>query len=129
MKKFLNKVFKLEENNTTIKTEIIAGITTFFAMCYILITNPNQMTGFYSYLGAEMGALWSAIYVGTIVAAVIGTLLYAFLAKKPFAQASGMGINAFLVYTLLLNGTGLTYANCMMFTLLEGLVFVILTVT
>ena len=128
--------------DTSIKTEIIAGITTFFAMCYILITNPNQMTGFYSYLGAEMGALWSAIYVGTIVAAVIGTLLYAFLAKKPFAQASGMGLNSFFFTSFILPALvfdgkdAIGYQNLfsnfgggLVIILISGLVFLLLSIT
>lgn len=67
MKEFLNKVFKLEENKTTIQTEIIAGITTFFAMCYIIIVNPNQMTGF----TPGLTSIWNACFVGGIIAAVI----------------------------------------------------------
>ena len=77
MKNFLNKVFKLEENQTTIKTEIIAGITTFFAMCYIIVVNPNQMTGF-----SPMPAIWNACFVGGILAAVIATLCMALIANK-----------------------------------------------
>ncbi len=129
--------------DTSIKTEIIAGITTFFAMCYILITNPNQMTGFYSYLGSEMGALWSAIYVGTIIAAVIGTLLYAFLAKKPFAQASGMGLNSFFFTSFIIpamifdgQGNAIGYKNLftnfgagLVIILISGLIFLLLSVT
>ncbi|MBQ8427091.1 MAG: NCS2 family permease [Clostridia bacterium] len=131
------------KKDTSIKTEVIAGITTFFAMCYILITNPNQMTGFYSYLGAEMGALWSAIYVGTIIAAVIGTLLYAFLAKKPFAQASGMGLNSFFFTSFILpallfdqEGNAIGYGNLLtnfggglVIILISGLIFLLLSVT
>ncbi len=131
--------------DTSAKTEVIAGITTFFAMCYILITNPNQMTGFYKWLGAEMNALWNALYVGTIIAAVLGTLLYAFLAKKPFAQASGMGLNSFfftsfiipaLVFNPEINDFGGytdgLYANFgagLVIILLSGLIFLILSVT
>ena len=129
--------------DTSIKTEIIAGLTTFFAMCYILITNPNQMTGFYSYLGSEMGALWSAIYVGTIIAAVIGTLLYAFLAKKPFAQASGMGLNSFFFTSFIIpamifdgQGNAIGYKNLftnfgagLVIILISGLIFLLLSVT
>ncbi len=130
--------------DTSIKTEIIAGITTFFAMCYIIIVNPNQMTGFFSHLGEEMNALWRAIYVGTIIAAVIGTLLYAFLAKKPFAQASGMGLNSFFFTSFILpaiifdkSDTAIGY-NSALFThygaglvviLISGLIFLLLSVT
>lgn len=89
MKNFLNKVFKIEENKTTIKTEIIAGLTTFFAMCYIVIVNPNQM------IGAASSTLYNVCFVGGIIAAVIATLCMAFIANKPFALAAGMGLNSF----------------------------------
>ncbi len=114
--------------DTSIKTEIIAGLTTFFAMCYIIFVNPNTMVG-------GISGLWGATYIGTIVAAVIGTLLYAFLAKKPFAQASGMGLNAFFFVSFILpaleNGgnpfTG--YGAGLVIILISGLIFLILSVT
>lgn len=117
--------------DTSIKTEIIAGITTFFAMCYILITNPNQMTGFTK----GLDPLWNAIFVGTIIAAVIGTLLYAFLAKKPFAQASGMGLNSFFFVSFIvpaLAGVGTpenNYGAGLVIILISGLIFLILSIT
>ena len=118
--------------DTSIKTEIIAGITTFFAMCYILITNPNQMTGFEK----GLDPLWNAMFVGTIIAAVIGTLLYAFLAKKPFAQASGMGLNSFFfvsfIVPALFNGLGdpaTNYGAGLVIILISGLIFLILSAT
>ena len=114
--------------DTSIKTEIIAGITTFFAMCYIIFVNPSTMTD-------GIPGLSGAAYIGTIIAAVIGTLLYAFLAKKPFAQASGMGLNAFFfvsfILPALLNG-GDPYANYgagLVIILISGLIFLILSVT
>ena len=115
--------------DTSIKTEIIAGLTTFFAMCYIIFVNPNTMVGF-------MGPIWNAVYVGTIIAAVIGTLLYAFLAKKPFAQASGMGLNAFFfvsfIVPALYYGVGTPEANFgagLVIILISGLVFMVLSIT
>ena len=90
MKNFLNKVFKIDQTGSTIKTEIIAGITTFFAMCYIVIVNPNQMTGF-----ENLPGIWNACFVGGIIAAVVATILMAFIANKPFALAAGMGLNSF----------------------------------
>lgn len=93
MKNFLNKVFKIDENQTTIKTEIIAGITTFFAMCYIVIVNPNEMTGGTAI--PEMTKVWNACFIGGIIAAVIATVCMAFIANKPFALAAGMGLNSF----------------------------------
>ena len=129
--------------DTSIKTEILAGITTFFAMCYILIVNPNQITGFYSYLGGEVASIWQAVYVGTILAAVLGTLLYAFLAKKPFAQASGMGLNSFFFTSFIIpcaisdaegnitgfNNIATNYGAGLVIILLSGLIFLVLSVT
>ena len=80
-----------EAKKTNVKTEIIAGFVTFLTMCYILTVNPDQITSF-----APRGALWSTIFISTALGAVIGTLLMAFLAKMPLAQASGMGLNSLL---------------------------------
>ena len=91
MKKWFDSFFKISERGSTIKTEIVGGLTTFFAMAYIVVTNPNQITSF-STLG-ELGTIWNAVYVASILVAVIGTLLYAFYAKLPFAQACGMGLH------------------------------------
>ncbi len=132
MKNFLNKVFKVEENKTTIKTEIIAGITTFFAMCYIVIVNPNQMTGF-----KELPEIWNACFVGGILAAVIATLLMAFVANKPFALAAGMGLNSFFYVSFILptfinplNGSPADgYKAGLAVILMSGIIFLILSVT
>ena len=140
---FFGKLVGLKPD-TSIKTEIIAGITTFFAMCYIILVNPNQITGFYSYLGGEVGEIWKAVYVGTIIAAVIGTLLYAFLAKKPFAQASGMGLNSFFFTSFVLpcaitnpltgeivgfKNIATNYGAGLVIILISGLIFLILSAT
>ena len=139
---FWARLFGLKPD-TSIKTEIIAGITTFFAMCYIILVNPNQITGFYSYLGGEVAGIWSAVYVGTIIAAVFGTLLYAFLAKKPFAQASGMGLNSFFFTSFVLpcaitneageivgfDGIATNYGAGLVIILLSGLIFLVLSAT
>ena len=131
MYNFLNKVFKLEENKTTVKTEIIAGLTTFFAMCYIVIVNPTQMTG------ASSGALWNACFVGGIIAGVIATLLMAFIANKPFALAAGMGLNSFFfvsfILPTILNPGSFSaedgYASGLSIILLSGILFLILSLT
>lgn len=133
MKNFLNKVFKLDENNTTIKTEIVAGITTFFAMCYIVIVNPNQMTGF----SKGVGDIWNACFISGIIAAVIATLCMAFIANKPFALAAGMGLNSFFFVSFILPtfAAGSThtpiegYQTGLAVILIEGLVFLILSLT
>ncbi len=112
--------------DTSIKTEIIAGLTTFFAMCYIIFVNPDFLSGL-----STFPALYRATYIGTIIAAVIGTLLYAFIAKKPFAQASGMGLNAFFMSTFIF-AVGNPYANYgagLVIILVSGLIFLILSVT
>lgn len=112
--------------DTSIKTEIIAGITTFFAMCYIIFVNPDFLSG-----KSAHSAIFNAAYIGTIIAAVIGTLLYAFLAKKPFAQASGMGLNAFFMVSFMF-AVGDPYVNYgagLVIILISGLIFLLLSVT
>ncbi len=118
------KFFRIKENNTTVRAEIVAGITTFMAMVYILIVNADM---FSVVIGGENP--FGAAYIATAIGAIVGTMLMAFLAKMPLAQASGMGINAFICFSLVSKTTGLTYANCMVFTLLEGVIFLLLTVT
>ena len=112
MNKFL-KFLGFDGTKTTVKTEIIAGVTTFMTMVYILMVNAGMFSA------PWVGTSYGAAYIATAIGAIVGTLLMAFLAKMPLAQAPGMGVNAFIVYTLLLNGTGLTFANCMMFNLLK----------
>ena len=117
----VDKFFGITASGSTFKVEVVAGITTFMTMVYILMVNA----GMFSLTGITYGAA----YIATAIGAIAGTLLMALLAKMPLAQASGMGVNAFIVYTLVLGGTGLSYANCMVFTLLDGVIFVILTAT
>ncbi len=117
----MEKFFKLSEHGTTKKTEVIAGITTFMAMAYILMVNPGMF--------ADLGTVsFGAIYISTAISAVIGTLLIGLLANLPLAQASGMGLNAFFVYTVCF-GLGFSYANALLFVLADGLLFIILTIT
>lgn len=115
--------FGITKSGSNYKTEIVAGITTFMAMVYILMVNAGMFEGV---IGGENP--YGAAYIATSVGAIVGTFLMAFLARMPLAQASGMGINAFIVFTLL-NGTGLTYANSMVFVLIDGVIFLILTLT
>lgn len=126
-KKPVNKVdawFGITKSGSSFKTEIVAGLTTFMAMVYILMVNAGM---FQYVIGGEDP--YGAAYIATAIGAIVGTMLMALYAKMPLAQASGMGVNAFIVYTLVLGGTGLTYANCMVFTLLDGVIFVVLTAT
>ena len=86
------KWFKLKENNTTVKTEVVAGLTTFMTMAYLIALNPNLLTNF----GADgTPALWNGVFMATCIASAIGMFAMAFLANKPFAMAPGMGLNSF----------------------------------
>ena len=116
-------MFRLKEKGTTVRREFIAGLTTFAAMAYILMVNAGM---FCDIPGSPV--TYGAMYVSTAVSTVIGCLLTAFIAGLPLAQAPAMGINAFFVYSLCC-AMGFSYANALMFTLLDGIVFVILTVT
>lgn len=117
----MDKFFKITERGSTVKTEVVAGITTFMAMAYILMVNSSMF--------AELGTVsYNAIYIATAISAVIGTVLIGLLANLPLAQASGMGLNAFFVYTVCF-GLGLSYANALVLVLFDGIVFIILTVT
>ena len=119
-------MFKLKQNNTTVRTELVAGITTFMAMAYILMVNA----GMFSTLGGDaLGAsYYNAVYIATALSAVFGTLLIGLLSNLPLAQASGMGLNAFFVYSVCI-GMGFTYANALVMVLVDGIVFLLLTVT
>lgn len=117
----MEKFFKVKEHGSTVKTEVLAGITTFMAMAYILMVNANM----FSALGVVS---YNAIYIATALSAVIGTFLIAFLANLPLGLASGMGLNAFFVYTVCFT-FGLSYANALVLVLLDGIVFVVFTVT
>ena len=119
MNNFLNNFFKLKENNTNVRTEFIAGITTFMTMAYILIVNPSILSA----AGMDSGAVFTA----TALSAIIATLVMGLYAKLPFAQAPGMGLNAFFAYTVVLS-MGYSYQFALTAVLLEGLIFVLLTV-
>ncbi|MBC8611002.1 Probable adenine permease PurP [uncultured Ruminococcus sp.] len=124
----LEKFFKLKEHGTTVRTEILAGITTFFAMVYILMVNANMFADPFGDGSMPLGVSYGAIYIATAISAVVGTLLIGLLANLPLAQASGMGLNAFFVYTVCV-GFGLTYANALVLVLFDGIIFIILTAT
>ncbi len=120
--------FKLKERGTTVKTEFIAGMTTFFAMVYILMVNANMFANPFGDGSNPLGVSYGAIYIATAISAVLGTVLAGLLANLPLAQASGMGLNAFFVYTVCI-GFGLSYANALVLILIEGLTFILLTAT
>ena len=116
----MEKFFKLKENRTTVGTEVIAGLTTFFAMAYIIVVNPNIL--------AQAGMEWGAVFLATIIAAVIGTLVMGLFANVPYAQAPGMGLNAFFVYTVCF-GLGYTWQQALSMVFLCGLINILITVT
>ena len=117
----MEKFFKLKEHGTTVRTELMAGFTTFMAMAYILMVNA----GMFSELGTVS---YNAVYIATAISAIFGTVLIGLLANLPLAQASGMGLNAYFVYTVCF-GMGLSYANALVLVLIDGLIFILLTVT
>ena len=134
MRNKLDSFFKISERGSNIKTEIVAGLTTFFAMAYIVVTNPNQVVGFT--FGGEFDTIWNAVYIASILVAVIGTALYAFYAKLPFAQACGMGLNsfffvAFIVPTFTNPETSAIqgYREGLCIILLSGVIFLVLSLT
>lgn len=117
----MENFFGLKQRGTTIRTEVLAGITTFMAMAYILFVNAGMF--------ANLGAVsYEAIYIATALSACVGTVLTGLIANLPLAQASGMGLNAFFVFTMCF-GFGFSYQNALVMVLLDGIVFTILTVT
>lgn len=116
----LEKLFKLRENGTDAKTEILAGITTFMTMAYILAVNPSILSA----AGMDQGAVFTA----TALAALLGTLLMALFANYPFALAPGMGLNAYFAYTVVL-GMGYSWEMALTAVFVEGIVFIILSLT
>ena len=129
------KVFKLSENKTNVKTELIAGLTTFMTMAYIIALNPNLLTNFkFGVDGSEdLAALWNGIFLSTCIASAIGMFCMAFMANKPFAMAPGMGLNSFFAVVVgnIVAMTGATYVAsfqaALIIIVLEGIVFVALS--
>ena len=119
-KGFLGRLFKLNRNRTTVRTEIVAGITTFMTMAYILAVNPNILS--------DAGIPRGGVFMATAVAAVIGTLLMAFMSNYPFVLAPGMGLNAFLTYSVVL-GMGYSWQFALLAVFVEGLIFLALSLT
>ena len=126
----MEKFFKLKENGTTVRTEILAGLTTFMTMAYIIALNPNLLTGF----GANGQEIWNAVFMATCIASAIGIFCMAFLANKPFAMAPGMGLNSFfaVVVANIAGLTGMTYVesfqSALVIILIEGIIFFILSI-
>ncbi|MCL2759739.1 MAG: NCS2 family permease [Treponema sp.] len=115
---FLEKCFKLKENKTSIKTEVLAGATTFVTMVYILIVNPNILSG-------PTGMPWGGLFTATAIMCILGTILMAVISKYPFALAPGMGLNAFFAYVVV-SSMGGSWHTALLLLLLQGVGFVIL---
>lgn len=121
----MEKFFKLKENGTSVKIEILAGITTFVTMAYIIMVNPAILST--PFEGTDMHEpIFNGVFFATCIAAFIGTLLMGVLAKLPFAQAPGMGMNAFFTYSVML-GMGYSYQAALAMVLISGALFVIIT--
>ena len=125
----MEKTFRLKENGTNVRTEIVAGLTTFMTMAYIIALNPNLLTGF------DVGSpLWNGVFMATCIASAVGMFCMAFLANKPFALAPGMGLNSFfaVVVANIAGMTGLSYTQsfqgALCIILIEGIVFIALAV-
>ena len=117
----MESFFNLKHRNTTIRTEILAGITTFMAMAYILFVNAGMFA-------TLPDVSYEGMYIATAISACVGSLLIGLIANLPLAQASGMGLKAYFVYSVCL-GLGLTYANALVMVLFDGIMFIILTAT
>ena len=124
------KAFKLKENGTSVKTELVAGLTTFMTMAYIIALNPNLLTNF----GAEGQQLWNGVFMATCLASAVGMFVMAFLANKPFCMAPGMGLNSFFAVVVgnIVAMTGMTYVAsfqaALIIIMVEGIVFVVMSI-
>ena len=116
----LEKIFKLKQNNTTVKTEVVAGITTFMTMAYILAVNPSIL--------GDAGMNPTAVLLATALASFLATACMALMANMPFALSAGMGLNAYLAYTVVL-GMGYSWQVALMAVFVEGIIFIILSLT
>ncbi|WP_430609653.1 NCS2 family permease [Enterococcus sp. DIV0876] len=116
----MEKFFKLKENHTTVSTEVMAGVTTFFAMSYILFVNPSILSA--------AGMPFQAVFLATIIASVIGTLVMGLFANVPYAQAPGMGLNAFFTFTVVF-GLGYTWQQALAMVFICGLINILITIT
>ena len=125
----MEKIFKLQANGTSVRTELLAGLTTFMTMAYIIALNPNLLTGF-----ATGTPLWNGVFLATCIASAVGMFVMAFLANKPFAMAPGMGLNSFFAVVVgnIAAMTSLSYEASfqagLCIILIEGIIFLALSV-
>ncbi|MBE6725960.1 MAG: NCS2 family permease [Ruminococcaceae bacterium] len=126
----MEKLFRLKENGSNVRTELVAGLTTFMTMAYIIALNPNLLTGF----GAEGQNLWNGVFLATCIASAVGMFVMAFCANKPFAMAPGMGLNSFFAVVVgnIAAMTGMSYLesfrSALVIIFIEGVAFIILSV-
>jgi len=116
----MDKLFKLKEHGTDVRTEVLAGLTTFFAMSYILFVNPQMLS--------QTGMPVQGVFLATIIGSVVGTLMMAFYANLPYAQAPGMGLNAFFTFTVVF-GMGYTWKEALGMVFICGIISLIITLT
>jgi len=116
----MEKFFKLKQHKTNVKTELMAGLTTFFTMAYIIFVNPSILS--------ETGMNWFGVFVATIIATVVGTLIMALVANVPYAVAPGMGLNAFFTYTVCF-GLGFVWQEALAMVFICGIINILITVT
>ncbi|MBP5417135.1 MAG: NCS2 family permease [Clostridiales bacterium] len=126
----MDKFFQLKKNGTTVRTEIVAGLTTFMTMAYIIALNPNILVGF----DKQSDPLWKGVFLATCIASAIGTICMAFLANKPFVMAPGMGLNSFFNAVVLNIAaiTGMTFTqsfqSALVIVFIEGIIFIVLSI-
>ena len=125
---FADRFFGISQSHSSVKTEVLAGITTFITIAYILILNPQILSDPYLIMGdASMAQkIANGVFIGTCIGAFIGTILCALYARVPFAQAPGMGLNAFFAYTVVL-GMGYTYGQALVIVFISGIFFIVIT--
>ena len=116
----LEKLFKLKKNKTDVKTEVLAGVTTFMTMAYILAVNPSIL--------GDAGMNPNAVLLATAIASFIGCLCMAFMSNYPFALAPGMGLNAYFAYTVCI-GMGVSWQTALLAVFAEGIIFILLSLT
>ena len=125
---FADRFFGISQSHSSVKTEVLAGITTFITIAYILILNPQILSDPYLMMGdaAMAQKIANGVFIGTCIGAFIGTILCALYARVPFAQAPGMGLNAFFAYTVVL-GMGYTYGQALVIVFISGIFFIVIT--
>lgn len=125
---FIDRYFGVTASRSNVRTEVLAGVTTFITIAYILILNPQIVSDPYVIMGdtAMAGKIANGVFIGTCIGAFIGTILCSVYAKVPFAQAPGMGLNAFFAYTVVL-GMGYTYNQALVVVFFSGVLFIVIT--